>query len=249
MKRILFSIIIIGTIFSLFHNPITATLNNNQTPGQVIGKAFSVSGAELNEVKVEGWSKINQQFLTATELKELGWLVANTFTEDAQWHISSGEVAGQSQVEFTAQVAQEHYSILLQSFTTASDDGETYLIVSNQSDSYDDVVNLEYTVNNAFSPFETSARLAVLYVGQVKEKLDQHGKNQLVDSMLKAIKGKKVEGIEEDFLVSYSGYTPLIPVTWWTGAEDMNIQLAIRNHSHGDSTLVYVGYPLILTGY
>ncbi|MDW7675509.1 MAG: YwmB family TATA-box binding protein [Bacillota bacterium] len=259
-KKVLFYTIVVGFLFSMVYQPVTATFGVNVTPGEVVEQAFRASNANVAEVNVQSWSKVNEAYLTVDELKDLGNLVAGTFQQDgsmlvdpAAWQIATGEAEGQRQVELVANQAGTNYSILLQSLQMESNDGvksETYIVVTiSSANDTGNVITMEYQASNAFSPLDVIPQMAVLFAGQLEESLDSSGKGRLVDRMLASVQGKKVEGLQEDFLVSYSSYTPLIESTWWTGNEEINIQVAVRDHSGQNRTLVYVGYPLILTGY
>jgi hypothetical protein len=258
LKKALFSIIVLGMLVSLVYQPAKATLGDNMTPGQVVAEAFAAGGAQLAEVNVQTWAKINNSYLTTAELVDLGYLAANTFNQEnilpeiEGWQVASGEALGQRQVELRAATGIEEIAILLQSLTITGEavgPGETYLVVMITAAPETGIVKLEYQTTNAFSPFQLIPKQAVLYTGFRAQSFDKEGKSQLINDMLGVVKGKKVEGIEEDFLASYSGYTPLIADTWWIGAEEINLQIAVRDHSNSNRTLIYVGYPLILTGY
>jgi hypothetical protein len=258
LKKALFFIITLGMLVSLVYQPAKATLGQKMTPGEVVAAAFTAGGAQLVEINVQTWGKINNSFLTVEELTDLGHLAAKTFSQDnvlpeiASWQIASGETAGQRQVELRAATAIEEITILLQSLTItgeAEGPGETYLVVIATGKPETEIVKLEYLTTKAFSPFQLFPRQAVLYTGFLAERLDKEGKTELINNMLQAVKGKKVEGITENFLASYSGYTSLIQETWWTGSEEINLQIAVRDYSRSNRTLIYVAYPLILTGY
>ncbi|MBS4025935.1 MAG: YwmB family TATA-box binding protein [Clostridia bacterium] len=258
LKKALFSIISLGMLVSLVYHPAKATLGHNMTPGQVVAEAFAASGAQVTEINVQTWAKINNSYLTVAELVDLGRLVVGTFDQEnilpeiEDWQVTSGEALGQRQVELRAATGMEEIAILLQSLTITGEavgPGETYLVVMITAAPAAGIVKLEYQTTNAFSPFQLIPRQAVLYTGFRAQSIDKEGKSQLINHMLGVVKGKKVEGIEEDFLASYSGYTPLIADTWWAGAEEINLQIAVRDYSNGSRTLIYVGYPLILTGY
>ena len=262
MKKFLFSIIVLGVLVAMVYQPVIATLGTSLTPGQVVERAFKASNGQLHEIKVEGWAKVNNQYLTIDELTEVGWQAAGAISKaieeqmpsELEWQVASGEAFGQRQIELTAKSQAAEISVLLQSFIVAhrqdnSSLGETYLIVTATAPATSQVVSLEYQVSQAFSPFNELPRLAVLFIGTLKANIHQEGKEQLVEGMLQAVEGRKIEGISEDFLVSYSGHTRLIPTGWWTGDRELNLQIAVRDHSNKESTLIYVGYPLILTGY
>ncbi|OZV13462.1 hypothetical protein CIW83_04260 [Tissierella sp. P1] len=50
-------------------------------------------------------------------------------------------------------------------------------------------------------------------------------------------------------LVSYTAYTPLIESSIFSGEKKVNLNLAIRYNENEDKTYIWIGTPIITTGY
>ncbi|HZK34736.1 MAG TPA: YwmB family TATA-box binding protein, partial [Bacillota bacterium] len=64
-----------------------------------------------------------------------------------------------------------------------------------------------------------------------------------------ALEGKIIEGIEEEYLVSKTGYSSLIENCLYVDGEKMNLNLALRYKEFEDATYIWLGTPVIFSSY
>lgn len=265
MKRFIIYAAIVVLAFSLIYQPELTTMGRQMTAGQVVREVAASSEAELEEVTVQSWHVINDRFLPTKELRQM----AEELTSDellgqvTDWQVQVGESPEQHQVEFTGTADDYNISVLFQSIANlnseSEDAGQTYLlvtvtssneIVDNSEKMWNlDIVSIEYIATNIFHHYDIYPGLAINYIGKLNKSLTGQEKEALVEEMFSTVNGKNKEGLAEEFIVSYSGYTPEIADSIWTGKSDVNLQIAVRDHSDGENTMVYVGYPLLISGY
>ena len=67
--------------------------------------------------------------------------------------------------------------------------------------------------------------------------------------MTEDVKGRVVEKYEEDGIVSYSIFSPLIDEYIYTGNRKMNLNIALRYSELENKTYILIGTPIITIGY
>jgi hypothetical protein len=76
--------------------------------------------------------------------------------------------------------------------------------------------------------------------------------NELKKDAAKSVrkhKGKIIEEYIDESIVSYTAYTPLIESSIFSGDKKVNLNLAIRYNEYEDKTYIWIGTPIITTGY
>jgi len=73
--------------------------------------------------------------------------------------------------------------------------------------------------------------------------------SEIINNLFVSIGAKKVEGINNEDLVSLTGYTENIKNHITVGGKKVNINIAGRYNSYEDKTYIYMGTPLIITEY
>ncbi|MGF7184810.1 hypothetical protein GGQ84_000895 [Desulfitispora alkaliphila] len=250
MKKAMLLAALLALTAGMLYQPVTATVIEQKSTGQVVEQVFNGSEAQLDLVSVEADGNITDEYLSVQELVKLAQKIINTEVLEPvdSWKQYSSSRNDLELVELTGSQAEWDYTIVLKSHQI----GETRLVVTAETDSLEGaegVVASEYRLKEVFNNFDIFPQFNICYQGTLKASLSGEEKEALVAEMFAQVNGEKTEGLAQEFLVSYSGYTPQIAETVETGVSEINLQIAARDHSDGSRTNIYVGYPLITRGY
>ncbi|MCD8509306.1 MAG: YwmB family TATA-box binding protein [Bacillus sp. (in: Bacteria)] len=169
-------------------------------------------------------------------------------------------------VEWTFQETEEREAWI----GTYTDPTETYterlaIYVNQQGDFYSAYTIYEVSFlpvkdwKNLFSElFADTSTISLLYAEDVFVRVEGTVEGNEADNVkqwgntiVNALSGKVVEGISEETFVSLSAHTNLWGQEINSNGQQMNLQVALRNISHGlgEETTVTIGTPLITTEY
>lgn len=104
-------------------------------------------------------------------------------------------------------------------------------------------------VESIFKDFDKSVEITTCVVGTIQGKLDRSSMEKDMARVLKKFKGKTVEKYFDETLRSYTVFTPLIENFIFSGEKKINLNLAIRYNEYEDKTYIWIGTPIITTGY
>lgn len=144
---------------------------------------------------------------------------------------------------------QNPLTIILSSYDNG-ERGETYLYINLIKREHffgiDDIIK---KVRSIFDLFEQPLEITTCIIGSFDGKLDEKSINNKGIKALKSVKGKIVEEYKDDYLLSYTAYTPIIEKYLEIGNKKVNLNLAIRYNEYEDKTYIWIGTPIITTGY
>ncbi len=87
------------------------------------------------------------------------------------------------------------------------------------------------------------------YGKSLEGRLEKMDLNKAVVKAMKRFKGKVVEEYTDESIFSYTAYTPLIESFIFSGEKKINLNLAIRYNEYEDKNYIWIGTPIITTGY
>jgi hypothetical protein len=170
--------------------------------------------------------------------------------------IASWDEASQSSVE----VYQGHGK------TSAGADVEVYVSLSSSTSKNEARIGLslqirgkEYQVNSMATMTEDVLRIVVNRTdlpqisscarGFFNGKLENDLQKQKIGQVLARFDAKVVEKLEEEMVLSYSAYSPLLSTKITTDHKAMNLQIATHTNTIKHQTTLTLGTPIITTEY
>lgn len=90
-----------------------------------------------------------------------------------------------------------------------------------------------------------SSSLTFSLTGRIPVVIDSVGMEQMAVDIAGKLGARQVESIQEEFMVSVTGNTPLLNHKDWGDTLPVNLNLALRNDICTESTIIWVGTPLI----
>ncbi len=128
--------------------------------------------------------------------------------------------------------------------------GETTLFINlikrEQNFSINGIIeNIEEIFRDYGKPLE----ITTCIIGTIEGKLNESDLTRKVVKVMRRFKGKIVEEYIDTSIFSYTAYTPLIESSIFSGEKKVNLNLAIRYNEYEDKTYIWIGTPIITTGY
>ena len=104
-------------------------------------------------------------------------------------------------------------------------------------------------INSVYNKYGKPVDNTTCVIGTVEGRLDRHSLKENIQDTLKRYKGKIIEKYEDDDLISYTGFTPYIKHSMYSGEKRVNLNLAIRYNKYENKTYFWIATPIIATGY
>lgn len=104
-------------------------------------------------------------------------------------------------------------------------------------------------IDNIFKEYNKPVDITTCVIGTIQGKPDNDVLKRSIFKTIKKSKGKVVEEYIDPSIVSYMLYTPLIENAIFSGEKKVNLNLAIRYNEYEDKTYIWIGTPIITTGY
>lgn len=239
------------TYIFIFLLSITIVFGNSietMNPANVVKEALKEVEAEFDHVNINSYVVLSNEFLTIDNSSK----ICNDISEKLdmkETNISKEESEDLNLITLTG-ILQEgiHGTIIMQS-SRYGDFKESSIVIDiiGTTEEYD-IAGLCDKIRemlNAYGDAKLNINLAGCYDGFVEN-------NELKEKINRAFQkagAKEIEGIEDDELISITGYTPKIEETIKYCGKTANINIAARFNSYEDKTYIWIGTPLIVLEY
>lgn len=104
-------------------------------------------------------------------------------------------------------------------------------------------------IEDVFKRFNRPVETTTCVIGTLDGKTEENLIKRDIISFRKEFKLNVVEEYSDNEIVSYTGYTPLIDSFIFSGKEKVNLNLALRYNELENKTYIWIGTPIITTGY
>lgn len=128
--------------------------------------------------------------------------------------------------------------------------GETYLYV-NVVKSSDFLRNngIIEDVRSIYNMYNSNVEITSCLIGEISNDMSYNNRVKKIEKTLKKINGKVVEEFSDDFMISYTIYTPYIDKYIKIGKDKINLNIAIRSSEIDNKDYIWLGTPIITVGY
>lgn len=135
-------------------------------------------------------------------------------------------------------------------FNSEEKKGETYLCINIvKDDDFSKINDIIDRVESIFVKYNTDMEMTSCIIGSIDGKVSQKNMTNKVHKALKNIKGDRIDKYSDDALLSYTVYTPYIDSHMLINEEKINLNIAIRYNEYENKTYLWIGTPIITTGY
>ncbi|MTI69393.1 MAG: hypothetical protein FH751_03935 [Firmicutes bacterium] len=262
--KIIKKFLLIGIIIVLSF--INYTFAEDISTNKPLIDTFNSTDAEFVEINLNSNSKIKDKFLSMEELNKLGVNLIdmlnikgeltnknNLNESDLKNYYSYELIRGKEQNHIIIYGRDDYNNYITAILLTYKDDyntlEETDLVIDVINNDKNEVEKTKKRIKEIYSKLDSNPQFTTCIVGSFEGKLSSVDKYQVVSKALNATEGKKVEGVVDSSLVSISAYTPNIDKYIYTGKRKMNLNLALRYNDYEKKTYIWIGSPIITTGY
>ncbi|WP_202707355.1 YwmB family TATA-box binding protein [Sporosalibacterium faouarense] len=232
-------------------------------------KAFDATGANPLQLNMNFNSKISDKFMEIEELKTLGIKLIQDFelvepidndsntderSKDYEriYDIDVTELLDMNQISIWGKDEEGRMiTIILASEKDSTDDFQqtTLFIDVTQNNKVDNIKYIRNKVDNILSKFNSETEISTCIIGTFKGQLKSEEEIAKISQAMGKIQGNKVEGLFDSSTTSVSIYTPNIDRYIFTGNNKMNLNVSMRYNEYEDKTYIWMGTPIITTGY
>ena len=103
-------------------------------------------------------------------------------------------------------------------------------------------------IQNLFNSFNCNVEITTCILGEFSGKFSEYDINQTMKS-IHNINGRIVDAYSDDNLVSLTAYTEYIDDNILAGEDRINLNVALRYSEYDNKTIIWIGTPIITSGY
>lgn len=221
-----------------------------QPPGtssfEIARNTFSLSGAELGEIKLQAWGQITNKEHSLGRLQEVFAVIAKGLGLGKKPEIQIEKDLFISISLFETDASQE-IQLVLQSVPDTLDTGISYLGFLLITQDMEIAKKAYYLLLPLLGEIGYTDELGITISGTIPKDLSQQRQTTLIKEMALGCQGEFVEGISGE-LISSAFYTPRLNKHLRVNGKKVNLQLASRCYQ-SEMTKIYVGVPMIYQDY
>lgn len=250
MKK-LFKLLLLTGIIIILLIPIFGSARGKNEEIHILADMLEELEGEFLEGDVNIGASILDEFLNAEELKSMG--------ED----ISLKMELVNEQVEFLNEDNFNQMTI----YGYSGDEDPITIMMTSYLDPYNNTpettlfINLikggkTFAINDIiekiekiFDEFNKPIDITTCIIGTIEGRIEYNGLEARMHKVMDKFRVKIVEEYIDESIVSYTGYTSLIDDSIFSGKNKVNLNLAIRYNEDENKNYIWIGTPIITTGY
>lgn len=215
--------------------------------------AFVETGCIPVKVNVHGWAKTDKPIIPLDKIMENVKMAADFFELENDYKIvqKRNEHFTKIQVEgLNKDGCQVNLLFCSSVVTDATGTREGYISIDIEGDgnSHDHRV-LKQKIYTFLQGFHSSPKTFVTFIGAFMGKLNTSKIHELIGCLFKRMGAKVTGGIEDNGLISRTGYSPLLSESLKTGKNLINVNAAMRYNDYENKTYLWVATPVITIEY
>lgn len=236
----------------------------------VLVESFEITGAEPLEFNINASGKIMDKYISKEELKNIskelikqlniqGSLIDSnqryeigSTSKKIYYNMELVESGNNSQLVLWGKDKNNRaVTVILATYKNSlTNKGQTDLVIDVvENNNLKGLEEIERKMTNIYSKFGFNTEITTCITGTFDGKLEESEKITIVNKVLQVVNGTKIEGLRDSSLISISAYSPMIDNFIYTGYRKMNINIALRYNEYEDKTYLWMGTPIIATGY
>lgn len=216
----------------------------------VIEEAFAKSGASYQYANINGWAKLSSDFTPLSQMnKTVENVIKSLEIDDKMVKVSKLDQSNFRQYDAEYDAKDKKISIVVQSVKN-SGANETYILIDEYLlNGNKDVVNENEKIKKAYSSLSLTPEIATCFVGTYDGKLNKDKISSILEEVMKDTDASKIEGLNDENLVSISAHTNKIKEYIEMGSEKINLNVAVRYSNYDDKTYIWLATPVIAMEY
>lgn len=235
--------IFIISISIVFGNPMEP-----MKPEDVVNTAYTESEAQLDHININSYVIFNDKFLTIDKASK----ICNDISEKLEMKdtiITKENSEDFCEIRISGTIDSETKGTIILQSSKFQDFQESSIVVDiiETREEYDlsELCDKIREILKSYGEVNLNINLAAYYDGVI----DNRNLKETIDKAFEEIGADEVEGIENDDLISITGYTPILEESISYCGKKVNINMAARYNSYEDRTYILIGTPLIVVEY
>lgn len=266
MKNTIKNLLLIGIIITLLL-PIFGRAGSKYDENYVLTGILEELKGEFLEGDINMGGVILEEFLREDEILAMGEEVKSQMNIVGEKLDPNMNVENSDKLYYSEEFIDDENFNQLTIYGYDPEENPVTIMIASYMDSYNDIpettlfINLIKTgksfningiidrIEGIFKEFQKPIENTTCLIGTVEGRIED---KLLKKNIFKALEKFKLEIVEEyidDSIISYTAYTPLIENSIFSGKKRVNINLAIRYNKYEDTSYIWIGTPIITTGY
>ena len=135
-------------------------------------------------------------------------------------------------------------------FDEEQKNGETFLYINFlNTEQFLNINGIIENVESLYNKYDSNAEITTNIVGIIDSQIDLDDYENRIKKTIEKNNGKILDRYKSDNLISYNAYTESIKNYIELGKDKINLNIAIRCNKTEDTTVIYIGTPIIVGGY
>lgn len=258
MKKVLLFVIIILCLL-----PVLTQASEELSQEQVLLSILNELNGDFIEEDISANGMIKEGFLDVNELDKIGQEVINyieilgiekdiNFGTPNEAYYVKEEISddGYNQVSyFGYDNNRNQLTIILSSYINIDENGETYLYINiNKREIFVENNVIMDRVKNLFSSFNSNVEITTCILGEFNGKFSENDIKNTINT-IQNLSGRIVDEYNDSNLVSLTAYTEYIDDNILAGEDRINLNVALRYSEYDNKTIIWIGTPIIASGY
>lgn len=251
MKRLNLTILVILFIllynfsFSIQNNK-TIYVGNNHEDGLLLKETFEDFGVDIEEIQFN-YSNLIRTSMESSDIKILKRQVEEIFSVNlAQTSIENNK----DYIKFQGNIKNNSFSNAKMNFVAipskeSNKTFEVYLILKLSLKTISDYKSSYVYMTESLNALSLEPIVNVNIKGSLQKKLNHQEQEQIIRDMFRKLNGSIVEGLNEDNIISLTGYSYKLNSKYKSRDNFINLQIASSYDSDNNKTLFTIGTPLI----
>lgn len=260
MKKIILFVIILSFLI-----PIFTQAETEYSQEEILLSILNSFDGDFEEGDITINGVIKEEFIYEDELDKLGKEIIKKLGMIGELVDNDVDIVGK-EYYIREEIADEGYkqinyfgfdpnrnplTIILSSYLNEiSQNGETYLFINLiKKEKFLENNDIISVAENVFKEFNQPMEITTCILGSFDGKFNKKEVESKFDTAINQFNGIVVDEYIEDNLISYTAYTDYIDKNIFTGENKINLNVALRYNEYDDKTLIWIGTPIIASGY
>jgi len=260
MKKVLLTVIILICLI-----PVLTQAKEDKKQEEVLLSVLDTIGGEFIEGDVSVNGLLTNSFLNVEELDNLGKEIIesigligiemeiNTDIIDNEYYIKE-EINDEDYKQvnyFRYDKDNNPLTVILSTYINSDNTkGETYLYINLIKKEYFLEINdIIVKIDNIFTEYNNHPEITTCLIGGFDGKLNEKELEKRGTNAIHKVNGKIVDVYKDKEMISYTAYTDYIENNIFAGEDRINLNVALRYNEYDDQTLIWIGTPIITSGY
>lgn len=246
------------TIILLFISIFILFMHNEQpedSTAAIMQRAFEVTGAEIVSSEVYLRGTLEEESFRGEDMRQqLSKEIISGSGGDISrvlpvFQTIDNDISSGTETGYIINDDQRiHISILKDVEASPANDYRLSVSLVNTSHRLDGAESI-LRITNALKHYDVEPEVNISITGCLKGNLPEKEVEELCNRVFDSINADKVEGINEDGLISVSAFSPSISDTIRVNGRRVNVNLASRYNSYEGKTYIWLATPVITTEY